>query len=72
MDWSVFPQYWHKLPFQQKQMRYLPKLICTFANAIHTFTNMATTIPYLRWRERINDITPSDYRIGSDLSLIHI
>ena len=31
---------------------------------------MATTIPYLRWRERINDITPEDYRIGNDVIVV--
>ena len=48
----------------------MPKLVCIFANTIHASTNMATTIPYLRWRERINDITPKDYRIGSDVIVI--
>lgn len=31
---------------------------------------MATTIPYLRWRERISEITPDNYRIGSDVIVI--
>ena len=31
---------------------------------------MATTIPYLRWREHINDITSEDYRIGSDVIVV--
>ena len=31
---------------------------------------MAQTIPYLRWRERINDITPANYRIGNDVIVI--
>ena len=31
---------------------------------------MAQTIPYLRWRERINDITPANNRIGNDVIVI--
>ena len=31
---------------------------------------MATTIPYLHWRERINNITPENYRIGCDVIVV--
>ena len=27
-------------------------------------------IPYLKWRERLNEITPQDHRIGTDIMLI--
>ena len=31
---------------------------------------MNAKIPYLRWRERINDIVPDEYRIGTDVLVV--
>jgi len=31
---------------------------------------MAYTIPYIKWRDHIEDITPADHRIGTDIVLI--
>ena len=34
------------------------------------FAKKKKMIPYLKWRERLNEITPQDHRIGTDIMLI--
>ena len=62
-NWSENPRYWYVYPLLTKFKPRGWRIICTDRT-------MVQTIPYLRWRERINDITPANYRIGNDVIVI--